>query len=90
MPSTSNSPHVAERLRREIALAESKGFEVRKVLLETPTADWCQVGTKRIIFLDLAAGAAEQLRQLAEILLAYDRVQSSKGLISQEGRAKSA
>lgn len=74
MPSTSDKPHMAERLKRTVKDAEKRGFEVRKVLLDQEAANWCQIGSRKVIFLDLAAGASEQLEQLSEILNAHDRI----------------
>ncbi|MEM6471811.1 MAG: hypothetical protein AAF802_19785 [Planctomycetota bacterium] len=74
MPSTPSTPHVAERLRQAIEKAKSLGFDVRKVLLNDESANWCQVGSRKLIFLDLSAAAGEQLHQLTDILEAYQRV----------------
>lgn len=60
--------HVVDRLRSRTAQARQLGFEVRAELLDGSQPDWCQLGSRRIIFLDLSQTAGEQLAQLEEIL----------------------
>jgi len=66
-----------QRLRATIDHAEQLGFEVRKVVLEDQTAGWCQIGAKKLLFLDLAATAGEQLQQLTDILESFDKYRQS-------------
>ncbi len=67
------SPNVVQRLQATVRRAEQMGFEVRKVVLDDQAADWCQIGNKKIVFLDVAATAGEQLRQLDDILASFER-----------------
>ena len=63
-------PHenVLQRLQRRTEEARRLGFEVRAEYLDGPQATWCQLGSRRIIFIDLSQTAAEQLQQLNETL----------------------
>ena len=69
-----STTHVAQRLRQRIEHAESEGFEVRKVVLEDESPGWCQLGNKRMIFLDLTATTTEQLGQLEGILQSFQSI----------------
>ena len=73
----SESLNVVQRLRVAVRNAEQMGFEVRKVVLDEQSAGWCQIGSKKILFLDLAATAGEQLRQVEEIIGAFQRYRST-------------
>jgi hypothetical protein len=75
---STRSPNVVQRLQATVRHAEQLGFEVRKVLLEDQAADWCQIGTKKILFLDVAATAGEQLRQLDDILASFERYRGDR------------
>ena len=70
-------PNVVQRLKAAIGRAEQQGFEVRKVLLDDESAGWCQVGSKKILFLDLAATTGEQLQQIDEILRSFETYRST-------------
>jgi hypothetical protein len=65
------SPNVAQRLAQAVATAKEMGFEVRKVVLDDQTPGWCQVGGKKILFLDLTATTGEQLDQIDQIIASY-------------------
>lgn len=62
--------NVVARLQKRCRDAQTYGFEVRTVLLQETEASWCEFGKRKVIFLDLAQTAAEQLDQLEEILCA--------------------
>ncbi|OYP29433.1 hypothetical protein [Rhodopirellula sp. MGV] len=64
-------PNVAERLKQAIRRAKELGFDVRRIVLEDQQPGWCQVGARRILFLDLSATTTEQLSQITEILDSY-------------------
>lgn len=72
-----DAPNVVQRLQDAVRLAEQQGFEVRKVLLDEQSAGWCQMGSKKILFLDLAATAGEQLQQIEEILNSFRTYRST-------------
>lgn len=59
---------VVARLGRGIQQAKAAGFEVRLEHLGDGQAGWCQVGQKRILFLDASETAGEQLHQLRQAL----------------------
>lgn len=63
--------HVVSRLRWRIQDATQMGFHVRSEPLDGRPADWCQIGSRRMIFLDLSVPAAEQLAQLDDVLADY-------------------
>lgn len=69
--SPQDSPNVAQRLAQGIGTAKEMGFDVRKVVLNGQTPGWCEVGGKKILFLDLSATTSEQLTQLDEIIASY-------------------
>lgn len=66
-----DSPNVVQRLAQAIGTAKEMGFEVRKVVLSDQTPGWCQIGNRKILFLDLAASTSEQLEQIDEIIASY-------------------
>lgn len=68
-----NAPfqNVAQRLAQAVGTAKEMGFEVRKVVFDEQTPGWCQIGQKKILFLDLAASTSEQLTQLDDIIASY-------------------
>ncbi|KAA1262040.1 hypothetical protein LF1_46010 [Rubripirellula obstinata] len=73
---TSRSPtgdNVVVRLRRGIQQAKAAGFEVRMEHLGDGEAGWCQIGSKRILFLDAAQTAQDQLEELGEALANFRR-----------------
>ncbi|MCC9603959.1 hypothetical protein LOC67_25690 [Stieleria sp. JC731] len=67
-------PNVAERLKLAIRQAKELGFDVRRIVLEDQQPGWCQVGSKRILFLDLSSTTTEQLDQITQILDSYTAV----------------
>lgn len=68
--------NVVARLRHRIDQAKRQGFHVRIEVLGDEQPGWCQVGTKRLIFLDLSQTAAEQLAQLNETLASFTAIAS--------------
>lgn len=60
--------NVITRLRRRTRHAQKLGYEVRTVPLDGAEPSWCQIGSRRVILLDLGQPAAEQLQHLEEIL----------------------
>ncbi|MCA9139164.1 MAG: hypothetical protein KDB00_20465 [Planctomycetales bacterium] len=74
-------PHfqnVAQRLAQAIGTAKEMGFDVRKVVFDDQTPGWCQIGEKKILFLDLTASTAEQLNQLDDIIASYCNQKSQR------------
>ena len=74
----SPAPNVVQRLAQAIGTAKEMGFEVRKIVLDGQVAGWCQIGTKKILFLDLTATASEQLEQIDEIVASYCNRQNDR------------
>ena len=66
-----NSPNVAQRLAQAIGTAKEMGFDVRKVILDDQMPGWCQIGDKKILFLDLTATTDEQLDQIDQIIASF-------------------
>ncbi|TWU57569.1 hypothetical protein [Rubripirellula reticaptiva] len=60
--------NVVIRLKKRLAHARKAGFKVRIEVLDDEQPGWCQVGSSRILFLNIAQTAAEQLAQLEETL----------------------
>ena len=80
MPTASKEPNpasnvhsfnVAQRLAQAVGTAREMGFDVRKIVLDDQTPGWCQMGDKKILFLDLTATTSEQLQQIDEIVASY-------------------
>ena len=69
--SFTNSPNVAQRLAQAVGTAKEMGFDVRKVVLDDQMPGWCQIGDKKILFLDLTATTGEQLDQIDQIIASY-------------------
>ncbi|QDT07624.1 hypothetical protein K227x_60520 [Rubripirellula lacrimiformis] len=64
----SENLNVVARLKQRLNQARKAGFKVRMEVLEDEQATWCQVGTTRILFVNLSQTAAEQLAQVEETL----------------------
>lgn len=60
--------HTVEMRERMIRLAEELGYTVRQEWLGGAAGGLCEFGGRRVIFLDLALSAVEQLDQLATAL----------------------
>lgn len=60
--------NTVERTERALALAEERGFRIRREWLGGAGGGLCQYGGQKWVFLDLAQSAQEQLEQLLEIL----------------------
>lgn len=60
--------NVAQRLRERVRAAQAFGFEIRHEVLGDQTPGWCQIGSRKLLFVDLAATTAEQLAQIEEIV----------------------
>ncbi|MCD0460893.1 hypothetical protein [Roseiconus lacunae] len=70
-----NGLNVAQRLSLALGQAKQMGFDVRRMVLEDQQPGWCQVGQRRILFLDLSATTTDQLGQITDILESYRRSQ---------------
>lgn len=64
-------PNVIDRLRGQVAKAKKLGFEVRTEALGDQPADWCEVGGKKLMFVDISQAANEQLQQIERLLAEY-------------------
>jgi hypothetical protein len=73
----STSPNVVERLRLKTEYAWRKGFTVRFELLDGRDAAWCEIRGNKMIFVDLALTAGEQLEQLERVLDEFERSNTS-------------
>jgi hypothetical protein len=67
------SDNVVVRLHKGIQQAKAAGFDVRMEPLGDGEAGWCQIGSKRILFLDAAQTAQDQLDELNEALENFRR-----------------
>ncbi len=63
--------HVVARLKMRIREVKSLGFQVRQELLGGQPSSWCEIGGKKILFLDAAQSAREQLAAIDETLASY-------------------
>lgn len=59
---------VVARLKQKLDHARRLGFQVRMEVLDDEQPGWCQIGTSRLLFVNLAQTAAEQLAQVSETL----------------------
>lgn len=75
-PPGQDRENIVQRLRRRADEARRMGFEVRAECLEGQHATWCQIGDRRIVFMDLSQSAAEQLQQLDETLASFQQSQA--------------
>lgn len=66
--------NVVARLKQRIDDARRMGFRVRMEPLDGEEATWCEIAGVPTLFVDLAQTAAEQLRQLDEVLANYRRI----------------
>lgn len=63
--------NVVERLKMRIREVKALGFQVRQELLAGQSASWCEIAGKKILFLDAAQSAREQLAAIDETLAGY-------------------
>lgn len=71
--------NVVQRLRTKIRQARASGFTVRQELLGPHQPTWCEIGGRKMLFLDAAQPAREQIATIDEALADY---QSSDKLLS--------
>ena len=79
--------NVVVRLKRRIQQAKAAGFTVRLEPLGEGEAGWCQIGSKRMLFLDASQTARDQLDQLSESLQNYE---ATLNMAETESSAKTA
>ena len=60
--------HTVEMLEQSVALAERIGYEIRQVWLGGSGGGACEIKGRKVIFLDLALGPADQLETVIEAL----------------------
>lgn len=75
--STNETMNVAQRLRERIRAAQAFGFEIRHEVLDDQTPGWCQIGSRKLMFVDLAATTAEQLAQVEEFVEDFKRTRAA-------------
>ncbi len=77
--------NVVQRLRRRTQEAVKLGFHVRPELLDGQEPSWCMIGKKKVIFIDIAQTAEEQLRQLNETLAQYEQncIEASRATLTK-------
>jgi len=63
--------NIVQRLKLRIRDAKAKGFTVRQELMGEHQPTWCEVKGRKILFLDAAQPAREQLASLDEALAEY-------------------
>ncbi len=63
--------NVVERLRTRIRQARASGFIVRQELLGPHQSTWCEIGGRKMLFLDAAQPAREQIATIDEVLADY-------------------
>ncbi len=69
-------PNIVERLRLKTEYAWRQGFTVRFEVLEGREATWCEIGGKKMIFVDIALTASEQLEQIERTIHEFERSQT--------------
>ena len=60
--------HTVELLEEALALAKELGYQMRQEWLGGAAGGACEIKGRKWIFLDLAAGPADQLEEVAEAL----------------------
>lgn len=64
-------PNVVERLRTRIRQVRASGFIVRQEVLGPHQSTWCEIGGRKMLFLDAAQPAREQIATIDEVLADY-------------------
>jgi len=60
--------HTVELLEEAVALAERAGYQIRQEWLGGSGGGACQIKGRKTLFLDVAAGPADQLEQVLDAL----------------------
>ena len=68
VPQPHTPDNILKRLKSRLDQARADGFKIRMEFLDGEQASWCVIGGIPTIFVDQSQTAAEQLRQLDEIL----------------------
>ncbi len=63
--------NVVERLRTRIRQARASGFIVRQEVLGSHQSTWCEIGGRKMLFLDAAQPAREQIATIDEVMADY-------------------
>jgi len=63
--------NVVQRLRMRIREARAMGFQVRQELLGDQPAAWCEIGGRKVLFIDAAQPAREQIATIEEAIATY-------------------
>lgn len=81
------SENIVQRLKNRVKEAQQLGFHVRFELLNDQQPSWCELGRKKVLFLDLSHTANEQLRCLNEMLDSFNEMQSNNAPNRQSSAA---
>jgi hypothetical protein len=63
--------HIVDRLRARIREVRAMGFHVRQEVLGAHQPNWCELGGKKVLFLDASQTARDQLASIEEALAGY-------------------
>jgi len=74
---TQSQENVIQRLRSRIRQARASGFIVRQELLGAHQPTWCEIGGRKMLFLDAAQPAREQIITIDEALANYQNASAS-------------
>jgi len=79
--------NIVERLKSRLAEVRAMGFTIRLEVLDDEEPAWCEIGGIPTLFVDLTQTAVEQLRQIDEILAAYQNHVAARAGESADQRA---
>ena len=68
---TAVGENVVQRLRMKIRQARAMGFQVRQEMLGDQPAAWCEIGGRKVLFIDAAQPAREQIATIDEAIATY-------------------
>jgi hypothetical protein len=63
--------NVVQRLQTKIRQARASGFVVRQEILGAHQSTWCEIGGRKMLFLDAAQPAREQIATIDEVMADY-------------------
>jgi hypothetical protein len=70
----SGGDNIVAKLNSRIREVRRQGFQVRQEVLGGHQSSWCEIGGKKILFLDASQTAREQLAAIDEALAGYQSV----------------
>jgi hypothetical protein len=68
---TAVGENVVQRLRMKIREARARGFQVRQEMLGDQPATWCEIGGRKVLFIDAAQPAREQIATIDDAIATY-------------------